>query len=646
MFRVFINRFIAGLTSSPVNPVLLRLALLLPLYTISRLLIYPFSSNYFPELELSEIFRLTIAGLRFDLSAMLMVNSLYLLLSFFPWPIQQNRVAKSITGISFIAPNIIAILANLIDAGYFSYSFRRTSFDLFRVFAGEGALIRLLPDYSIDFWPIFLLAILFVAVILLIAGISSERVQPKPAWLRIMVFLSLGFLVITGVRGGLQRRPLWIVASGYSADASLTPLVTNTPFIVLKSLHKSRLDPQPLKTSLSYSAIHPGRAADKPDRLNVVIIILESVSAQHTGFLNPEGKSYTPFLDSIALEGSSFLALANGSRSIEAMPSILCGLPPLMDMDLIQSVYADNRISSVASLLRSSGYSSAFFHGGDNGSMSLDAFAGLAGFEHYFGRKEYGNDKDHDGHWGIFDEEFLSFTAGKLNEMTQPFVAGVFTLSSHHPYRIPDKHSLRFRAGEHPLLNSVAYADYSLGKFFEQASASEWYHETLFVICSDHASLQFGKAFNNKLMHRAIPLIFYRPGKKGLGLLPEIAQQSDILPSIIDSLDAGIPFVAFGQNVFGKDFLPFNIHYADGIYEFYRKDIFLQSDGSELLSAYRWKHPSASMPEKLITEGNKEAIYELEFMKAIVNEYNQRMTHNALFISRKLQANPPLNHHK
>ena len=39
----------------------------------------------------------------------------------------------------------------------------------------------------------------------------------------------------------------------------------------------------------------------------------------------------------------------------------------------------------------------------------------------------------YDGNWGIYDENFLQFFAGKLNEFPQPFMSAVLTISSHHP---------------------------------------------------------------------------------------------------------------------------------------------------------------------------------------------------------------------
>jgi phosphoglycerol transferase MdoB-like AlkP superfamily enzyme len=172
-------------------------------------------------------------------------------------------------------------------------------------------------------------------------------------------------------------------------------------------------------------------------------------------------------------------SFANGKRSIEGIPAIIAGIPSLLSDPFITSAYSGNNVTSFASLLKKKGYHTVFYHGGTNGTMGFDNFSRLAGFDHYFGRTEYNNDKDFDGTWGIYDEPFLQRTISELNKVNSPFAATIFTLSSHHPYKIPEKYIGKFPEGTLPIHAAVRYADFALEKFFNAASSAPWFKDYL-----------------------------------------------------------------------------------------------------------------------------------------------------------------------
>jgi len=67
-------------------------------------------------------------------------------------------------------------------------------------------------------------------------------------------------------------------------------------------------------------------------------------------------------------------------------------------------------------------------------------FSNILGFDHYYGKNEYNNDADDDGHWGIWDEPFFQYMCRTYSEKEQPFLGTIFTLSSHHPFQIPKQY--------------------------------------------------------------------------------------------------------------------------------------------------------------------------------------------------------------
>ena len=95
-------------------------------------------------------------------------------------------------------------------------------------------------------------------------------------------------------------------------------------------------------------------------------------------------------------------------------------------------------------MLADKGYATAFFCGSERGSMGFGAYARSAGVERLVSREDYEachGTGDFDGYWGIWDEEFLQFTGEELTAMPEPFFAALFTLSSHHPFVVPEKYA-------------------------------------------------------------------------------------------------------------------------------------------------------------------------------------------------------------
>ena len=156
----------------------------------------------------------------------------------------------------------------------------------------------------------------------------------------------------------------------------------------------------------------------------------------------PNYVSYTPFLDSLASKSLVFdNAFANGRKSIHGMSSVLAGIPSFKDA-FTSSPYANQKIESVVSVLNLEGYDTSFFHGAPNGSMGFLGFSNILGFDHYYGKTEFGNDALFDGFWGIWDLPFFQFTKETIDTKKTPFFSTIFTVTSHEPYIIPDELSL------------------------------------------------------------------------------------------------------------------------------------------------------------------------------------------------------------
>ena len=260
----------------------------------------------------------------------------------------------------------------------------------------------------------------------------------------------------------------------------------------------------------------------------------------------------------------------------------------------MSSAYQGNEIYGIGSILKPHGYYTSFYHGGDNGTMSFDTFTKQVGFDHYFGLNEYPADRketDYDGTWGIFDEPYLQYFAAQLSRQPQPFVSGVFTLSAHHPYTVPEKYKTKFPKGKLKIHQPIGYADFALRQFFKIAAQQPWYPNTIFVLTADHTLHVANKSYKNRLGYHKVQLLFLRPGKK-LNQVDtrKITQHADILPTLIDYLN--IPtdkLLPFGNSVFNAATPGRALIYSDDIYTLVRRDYIteLGPDGSLRLLKYK-----------------------------------------------------------
>ncbi|MFZ4404748.1 MAG: LTA synthase family protein, partial [Pseudobdellovibrionaceae bacterium] len=363
-----------------------------------------------------------------------------------------------------------------------------------------------------------------------------------------------------GIRGGLQKKPLSFASANTFAAPMLNHLSVNSTFTFIKSMGLEKLprfryftDTQEI-LSLLNGAQGEAVVMQRHPQANVVLIILESFSTEYTG-VHADGKSWTPFLDSLAKKSLYFKkSFANGRRSIEGVGALLSGVPALMSEPFITSPFMTNSFVGLGSILDQQGYHTSFFHGGQNGTMYFDSFSKSAGIQNYFGLNEYPNKSDFDGVWGIWDRPFLQYMVSQLNQFPAPFFSTVFTLSSHQPFKVPENEKHKFTEGPVEILKSVAYADDALKDFFTEASKQVWFKNTLFVITADHTSMHFRENYKNLLGDYLVPLLFYFPGQDWAKVnTDQLVQQIDVMPSIIDFLDLKVQSRNYlGRSVFSN----------------------------------------------------------------------------------------------
>ncbi len=592
----------------------LRLLLIFAIYQFCRIFFLIANFGYFKDLTSAEFLLIFIGGMRFDIFAIVYINLLFILLHLFYFKFTQKLWYQKTLKFIFIFSNMPIILANLADTEYFKFIGKRTTFSTLKMFGGGeigNDAFRLIPQFAVDYWYIVLIWLIIITLsvyfypkkLFFAKKNNSESTNycfEKSKFLRLavptVIILSIAALVVIAGRGGVQFKPLRIINAAEYTESRYTSLVLNSSFTILKTFGKDDLQVRKYFSSQQceqiFSPIHTGRIG-KMKQCNVVILILESFSAEYSGYLN-NGTGFMPFTDSLMQAGLTFeKAYSNGTSSIEALPSIIAGIPPLMNSPFITSSFTANKIETLPSYLKDKGWHTAFFHGAINGSMGFDKFALLAGIEKYYGKNEYPNQADFDGNWGIYDEEFLQFAVNEISTFTCPFFAAIMTLSSHHPYSIPEKHKGKFPEGKLEILQSVAYADFALQQFFKSASKCSWYENTLFVLSADHTGKAMENFYMNNVGSYSIPIIYFHPTDTLLrGIKKTVTQQIDIMPSVLDYLNYNSNSFAFGRSVFSNSGDACAITMANQMHQIIYDNYLLLFDGEKSTNFYNLQFDS------------------------------------------------------
>ena len=635
-----------------------NLSLLVVCGMVVRLAFYVENSSSFGQLAWADVAGIVSGGLRFDFAAIAYLNALWVLLLFLPVPQKEGRVWQGMLHALFVVTNAVGLASNLADAVYYPFIKRRTMASVFREFRGDD-LTGIVGVELVNHWYLTLL-FLVLTVLLWRAYITPRvRQQPRRSYYVTMCFglLASALAVVAGMRGGLdpEQRPLHNgMARQYVSVPAAAVLVQNTPFSILRTLSKHSYphydffasdteldDVFSPRRSIVADSLRPARHD------NVVIIMLESFASEYSARLNKScsGTGCMPFLDSLMSEALTFEVMeANGISSIDAQASVLASMPMMVE-SIMSGQAAMNAFDGIGTYLKSLGYETAYFHGADNGSLSIDGFVRACGFDAYYGRREYANDADWDHHWGIWDEPFMQYFARTMTTMREPFCATLFTLTSHHPFQIPPAYRDTFPEGSLPIYKSIRYTDHALRRFFATARQHSWFDHTLFVITGDHTNLQECEAYRNDFGRMCVPVVFYHPtDTRYRGCRKGVAQQTDILPTLLHHVGYSGDIMAFGNDLLSTP--PDSteaVNYINGIYQLTRGGHLLQFDGERTIGFYDIMS-DPQLKANLVGDADRAGLcHSLERrLKAIVQQYTSRMSANRISLrTDSLSSNAP-----
>ena len=565
------------LLHTPLALLVWHIVLLYAVLMLCRTAFYLYNAAVLGPLTWAEVWPLLAGALKFDTASVVYADGVFILLSLLPLRLRERRWYRAVLFWYYVAVNAVLVVAtNLADTVYFRYTQKRfTADEIF--FADNDNSLQLVGKFMAENWY---LVLLWVALTALLAWGYRRRVREESIFSRgwayyignTVIFAAAAGLSVAGMRGGMTRmtRPITLSnATLYTADSGKANLILSNPFCILRTIgsagsvkYKKHFAPEEL--ARRFTPVHqPGdSAAVNLAGRNVVVFIMESMSAEHSAYLCPEVyadrevKGFTPFLDSLMQNGLVFKRMyANGTRSIQAMPSVLGSIPSFRTpFVLMPQSLGESR--QLPAMLADKGYATLFFCGSEHGSMGFGAYARSAGVERLVSRENYEarhGTGDFDGYWGIWDEPFLQFMGEELAATPEPFFATLFTLSSHHPFVVPEQYAATLPDGYTRIHKGVAYDDQAFRRFFHRFGGEEWFRRTIFVFVADHVSSEkFAEKTRSYPGNMHIVGFIHTPDGALQGEVREVTQQLDIMPTVLGLTGNTEPYFAFGRDVLNE----------------------------------------------------------------------------------------------
>jgi arylsulfatase A-like enzyme len=289
---------------------------------------------------------------------------------------------------------------------------------------------------------------------------------------------------------------------------------------------------------------------DSTRRMNVVFIVMESVRSRSATPYEPTLPTM-PFLDTLARQSlmveQMFTVVPHTNKSLTAM---FAGIYPKLSRDIAEGKPGGIPGVGLPALLKPFDYRSAFFTPATLAYEDKDQMLANLGFDAAFGADSYPPEgfaaKEY---FGYEDRIVLAPSLDWVDEATRedrPFFLAYLTLSSHHPYDLPDSFARQDYPTPNKVLNhyynALRYTDDFLRDLIAGFEARGLIDNTLFVLVGDH-----GEAFGEHQQRThgdviwdeglQVPALLYSPRlfPEG-GRITGSRQHIDFLPTLAQAL--------------------------------------------------------------------------------------------------------------
>ncbi|MBQ9546652.1 MAG: sulfatase-like hydrolase/transferase [Bacteroidales bacterium] len=462
----------------------------------------------------------------------------------------------------------VCFFACAADIPYFNYFFTRLNAYAADWGDDAGIVIDMIvsePSYIGFFFAFVAVA---VAYWLLMRVLYRRLLKPQPTrylpiGYTLVLTLVLGAMCFMGMRGRMtMKSPMRVGTAYFCNNAFLNQIGLNPVFSFLKSVEDQKkiinraielIDEEEARriasSEIGTPLPQPLDTIALPEGTNVVLVLMESMSADKVGFFNPKS-SLTPNLDSLLRRSLVFTeAYSAGIHTHNGVFSTLFSQPALLSQHTMKRAIIP-QMCGLPHALSGAGYTTLFFVTHDSEFDNLNGFLKGNAIEHFYSQQDYPANEVI-GTWGVPDHVMLQQAIKHIDALdhSAPFFAACLTCSDHAPYALPDVIGLEYQKTEMSQ-RMVEYADWSIGQFMRQAAQEPWFKNTLFVFVADHGA-GISSIYDMTLSYHHEPLFFYYPGVIEPRQIERPACQVDLSPTLLGML----PAVQWDNHTLGIDLL-------------------------------------------------------------------------------------------
>lgn len=536
------------------------------LFTVSRGLLYVTYPDQFSSLGPWALISAFANGTRFDGAVVARVFAIPLLLMTLPGRFFEHRIWFEPLAWLTYALTLAMVFLLQADIVYYGYVMRHVAYELTQI----GNDLGFVREFAVHGYLGALVGFLLFAVALGWVWRRIVRMQNRPSCWGAPKYLLLFVALLLVGRGGPTGKVVEIIdayGTGNTAYGNLSLNGNFTAMVFALNLNDVNHSFYPERKAREY--LRTLRQVKYPDYpmvthydgdptgYNVVFVLLESWNFDFTDGFSAEERGITPNFARLATDGRRFVNFyAAGQRSIEGIQATLTGIPPLEGLPRLDAGIGVSAITRLGSIANRHGYSTIFIQSSARDSFKVDGIARAAGFRDYYGKQDIPLRLNYPApERAVFgwDYDMFMFLKEKLDGLRPPFLAYAFTGTTHTPYPpLPERFEVRRPnqpEGINGYLNTLHYADWSIGQFMNAARKSPWFDDTIFIFTADHAS-RWQQGDHLQRFHT--PFLIYAPGIIQSGTESIVGSQLDVMPTIIDLLGFDDPFAALGESLFRK----------------------------------------------------------------------------------------------
>lgn len=320
---------------------------------------------------------------------------------------------------------------------------------------------------------------------------------------------------------------------------------------------------------------------------NVLMVQLEAFQNFMVG-KSIGGEEVTPNLNKLIQESayfSNFYHQTAQGRTSDADFTANCSLQPVSNGSVFIQ-YADHEFDCLSNTLKANDYSTDVFHSYEGGFWNRNTMYSQMEYDHFYSLKHFTMDEKIG--WALGDKSFFKQSLDVIADQKQPFYSFLITLSSHHPFTMPENEQ-KLNVGElngtimGDYLQSMHYVDAALGELVDRMKSEGLWDDTILVMYGDHDSsikdwtmfeTFLGKPLNElerEMILKQVPLLVHLPNDEHAATYENVGGQLDVTPTILhllgistaDQYMIGTPLVT-GQPLDGKKVVLRNGAWTDG----------------------------------------------------------------------------------